>query len=142
MREQDDAVFAWIDAGGLRATTMDEAVAKGVVIQEEITQIARRSPGGVAVMRALRAVPLLQRLRFASRDAVAERLAAELREGYAEADWPRLQLGCRLNVELMYAASEMVLEEPDRDAEALTLEACRMSNLYFSSFAIEDVRLR
>ncbi len=142
MREQDEAVFAWIDAGGMKADTLDEAVAKSVAIQEEIIAVARRSPGGLAVMRAIRAVPLLQRLRFESRDLVADRMAQALRPGYAPETWLRLELGCRMMVELMYAASEMVLEEPDRDAEALTLEACRMSNLYFSSFAIEDVRLR
>lgn len=142
MREQDEAVFAWIDAGGMKADTLDEAVAKSVAIQEEIIAIAHRAPGGLAVMRALRAVPLLQRLRFTSRDMVAARMAEALRAGYAPAAWPRLELGSRMMVELMYSASEMVLEEPHRDAEALTLEACRMSNLYFASFAIEDIRLR
>ncbi len=142
MREQDEAVFAWIDAGGLQADTVEEAVAKSVAIQEEIIAIARRAPGGLAVMRALRAVPLLQRLRFASRDLVAARMAEALRPGYAPECWPRLDLGARLMVELMYAASEMVLEEPDRDADALTREACRMSTLYFSSFAREEAQLR
>lgn len=142
MREQDEAVFAWIDAGGLKADTDDEALAKSVAIQERIIAIARQAPGGLAVMRAIRAVPLLQRLRFESRDLVAGRMAQALRSDYPPQTWTRLELGCRMMVELMYAASEMVLEEPDRDAEALTLEACRMSNLYFSSFAIEDVRLR
>lgn len=142
MREQDEAVYAWIDSGGLNAETMDEALRKGVAIQQEIVEIARRAPGGLAVMRALRAVPMLQRLRFASRDAVAARLADGLRHAYAERDWPRLEIGCRLNVELMYAASEMVLEEPDRDAEALTREACLAFNLYFDSFAAEHARLR
>jgi AcrR family transcriptional regulator len=142
MQEQDQAVFAWLQAGGLEAETLDEIQAKSVLIQTEVTEIVRRAPGGIAVLRAIRAVPLLQELRFASRDAVAQVFAEAMRDNYAPQDWPRLELGARMMVELLYAASEMVLEEPDRDAEAITREACLAFNLYFASFRRDGRRLR
>lgn len=134
MNEQDEAVFAWIDAGGLACETAEEQLDKAIAIQSRMIEIVRRAPGGVAVLRALRAVPLLQALRFASRDHVAGRIADGLRPDFAPADWPRLELGARMMVELLYAAGEMVLEEPDRDAEAITREACLALGLYFDSF--------
>jgi AcrR family transcriptional regulator len=142
MQAQDQAVFAWLQAGGLQAETLDEIQAKSVLIQTEVTEIVRRAPGGIAVLRAIRAVPLLQELRFASRDAVAQVFAEAMRDNYAPQDWPRLELGARMMVELLYAASEMVLEEPDRDAEAITREACLAFNLYFASFRRDGRRLR
>jgi AcrR family transcriptional regulator len=142
MQEQDEAVFGWIADGSLVGATLEETQAKAVAIQTEIIEIVRRAPGGLAVLRAIRAVPLLQKLRFASRDNVAAHLADALRQNYAPADWPRLELGARMMVELLYAASEMVLEEPDRDAEAITREACLAFTLYFASFQMDSRRLR
>lgn len=142
MQEQDQAAFAWLQAGGLEGETLDEIQAKAVAIQTEIIDIVRRAPGGVAVLRAIRAVPLLQELRFASRDAVASVFAEAMRDAYDPEAWPRLELGARMMVELLYAASEMVLEEPDRDAEAITREACLAFNLYFASFRRDGRRLR
>jgi AcrR family transcriptional regulator len=142
MQAQDEAVFGFIADGGLVGATLEETQARAVAIQTEMIQIVRRAPGGVAVLRAIRAVPLLQKLRFASRDNVAAHLADAMRDNYAPADWPRLDLGARMMVELLYAASEMVLEEPDRDAEAITREACLAFTLYFASFQMESRRLQ
>ena len=38
-------------------------------------------------------------------------------------------------VELGYAATEMMVEEPDRDIDLLTIEVCRMLVLYFDSLS-------
>ncbi len=141
MQAQDEAVFAWLQAGGLEGETLDEIQAKAVAIQTELIAIVRRAPGGIAVLRAIRAVPLLQELRFASRDTVAQVFAEAMRDNYAPDDWPRLDVGARMMVELLYAAGEMVLEEPDRDADAITHEACFAFNLYFASFRREGKRL-
>lgn len=135
MLAQDEAVLAWIDAGGLDGATVDERLEKSIAMQREVAEITRRFPGGAAIGRALRAVPLLQRLRFESRDMVADRFFAAVRPRYPRVDETRLRVAMRMMVELGYAAMEMVVEEPDRDAEMLNREVCLMFALYFESLA-------
>ncbi len=58
----------------------------------EMIELTRRVPGGAAIGRALRAVPMLQQLRFASRDMVAGQFSEMLMSRYpgapeAGSDW-------------------------------------------------------
>src|SRR5580700_10766690 len=82
MQAQDDAVFAWIDAGGLATTTQEEAVVSYKRIQSQVIAITRNHPGGIWIMRALRAAPILHAVQTESRDDVAQRLAEAVREQY------------------------------------------------------------
>ncbi len=139
MDAQDKAVLAWLDGdgpgqGGLDGPTREARLAKSVAIQREVVAITRAFPGGAAIGRALRAVPMLQSLRFTSRDMVAERFYEAIRARYPGTAETRLRVAMRLMVELSYAASEMVVEEPDRDAETLNHEVCLLFALYFESF--------
>ena len=134
MSAQDDVVLAWIDGGGLAGDTVEARLASSIVIHERIVEITRAFPGGAAIARALRAVPLLQRLRFESRDMVADRFYAAVRARYPNTSERRLRVAMRMMVELSYAAVEMVVEEPDRDADILNREVCLLFALYFESF--------
>lgn len=134
MDEQDRAVIGWIDGGGLDGPTVEARLAKSVAMQREVVEITRHFPGGAAIGRALRAVPMLQRLRFQSRDMVADRFFDRLRARYPNTPEPRLRVAMRMMVELSYAAGEMVVEEPDRDAEMLNYEVCLLFARYFESF--------
>lgn len=134
MRAQDDEVLIWVGEGGLAGATFEERLAKSISIQERMVAIHREFPGGIAIGRALRAVPLLNDLRIRSRDMVARAFAEILREQYPNTDERRLQVGCRLIVELGYSASEMVVEEPDRDADIINREVCVMFARYFEHF--------
>jgi AcrR family transcriptional regulator len=131
MQAQDDVVIAWIDAGGLKGETLEARLEKSIIVQREMANIARHLPGGGAIGRALRAVPMLQQLRFASRDMVADRFYLAARPSFPTVSEPRLRAAMRMVVELGYAASEMVVEEPDRDAEIINREVCLMFALYF-----------
>jgi AcrR family transcriptional regulator len=135
MAAQDQVVLDWIDGGGLTGDTVDERVAKSLAIHERIVEITRAFPGGAAIARALRAVPMLQRLRFESRDMVADRFFEAVRARYPNTPEQRLHVAMRMMVELSYAASEMVVEEPDRDADMLNREVCLLFALYFESFS-------
>ncbi|WP_304167548.1 TetR/AcrR family transcriptional regulator [Phenylobacterium aquaticum] len=135
MAAQDDAVIAWIGAGGLEGATVDERLAKSLAMHREIIEITLRFPGGAAIGRALRAIPMLQRLRFESRDMVADRFYDAVRPRYPTVAETRLRVAMRMMVELSYAATEMVVEEPDRDADSLNHEVCLLFALYFESFA-------
>jgi AcrR family transcriptional regulator len=134
MSAQDDVVLAWIDGGGLAGDTVEARLASSLAIHERIVEITRAFPGGAAIARALRAVPLLQRLRFESRDMVADRFYAAVRARYPNTSEGRLRVAMRMMVELSYAAVEMVVEEPDRDADILNREVCLLFALYFESF--------
>lgn len=134
MRRQDVEVVAWLEAGGLEGATFDERLDKSIAIQERMVAIQRDFPGGVAIGRALRAVPLLQDLRIRSRDTVAAAFAGILRARFAGADPHRLAVACRMMVELTYSATEMVAEEPDRDSATINREVCLLFALYFESF--------
>ena len=135
MKAQDDAVFAWIEAGGFDGATAKERIDKNVVMLTEMIEMTRRFPGGAAIGRALRAVPMLQQLRFASRDMVADRFVEFMRERFPQVSDARLRIAMRMTVELTYAATEMAVEEPDRDADALIREVCLLFDRYFETIA-------
>lgn len=132
MEAQDEAVFAWMQAGGLQASSMEEAVRKNCEMQERVNEITRQMPGGVWIMRALRAVPLLREIRVASRDTVARQLSESLQTVYPNVPAEELFRAARLSTEVMYAATEMVMEEPDQDERRINEEVCWMVALYYS----------
>lgn len=131
MQAQDQAVFDWIEAGGLEADTLEEAIAKNEQVQLEVNRITKAMPGGVWILRALRAVPMLQDIRTSSRDFVAQRTAERILDYYPAANPEAIHAATKLTTELMYAATEMVLEQPDVDEAAVTREVCRMVSLYY-----------
>lgn len=135
MKAQDEAVFTWMQAGGLTSASMEEAVRKNRQMQEQVNEITRQMPGGVWIMRALRAVPLLREIRVASRDTVAEQLSKNLRALYPAVPQEELFRAARLTTEVMYAATEMVLEEPDQDEGRINEEVCWMVALYYNRLA-------
>lgn len=135
MRAQDDEVMAWADAGGLSGASFDERLAKTIAIHERMVAIQREFPGGLAIGRALRAVPALQDIRFRSRDMVAAHFFRHMRLLYPATDPRRLEVVTRMTVELSYAAIEMVVEEPDRDADIINQEVCLLFAHYFATFS-------
>lgn len=134
MKAQDDRVLAWIEAGGLDADTAAERIEQNAVMMTEMIELTRRFPGGAAISRALRAVPMLQQLRFASRDMVADQFAAILKTRYPHAPDARVRLAMRMMVELSYSATEMAVEDPDQDALTLSREVCLLFERYFDTF--------
>ena len=131
MRAQDYAVFAWMAEGGLNSSSLQAAVESHRRLQTEVNTITRRQPGGLWIMRAMRAVPLLHAVRIESRDLVARRLAEDLRRQYSNLSHKRLLASTRLSTELMYVATEMALEAPAQEAQ-ITAEVCWMVCLYYA----------
>jgi AcrR family transcriptional regulator len=131
MRAQDYAVFAWMAEGGLNSSSLEAAVESNRRLQTEVNTITRRQPGGLWIMRAMRAVPLLHAVRIESRDLVARRLAKDLGRQYPNHSHKRLLASTRLSTELMYVATEMALEAPAQEAQ-ITAEVCWMVCLYYA----------
>ncbi len=131
MKAQDDAVFAWIDAKGLATTTQEEAVASYKRIQTQVIAISRNHPGGIWIMRALRAAPILHAVQTESRDDVAQHLANAVRDQYPRLTDAQLLAATRVSTEMMYGAIEMALESPELE-EQITDEACWMVSAYYA----------
>jgi len=131
MDAQDEAVFAWLDQGGATSAGLEEAVRKSIELQRTVNAITRAQPGGIWILRALRAAPSLQAVQIASRDRVAARLFDAIKAAYPDLPDEALRVAMRMTTQVMYAATEMVMEEPDADEERITEEACLMVNLYY-----------
>lgn len=136
MADQDNAVFAWQEKlQGVSPQTVEEEAEKRCRVEREVNAITRRFPGGGWVMRALRAVPTLSQVRIKSREMVAERDFEALAKRFPHADKKVLRIAATLSVEVMYAATELVMDQPELDADIITEEISYMTALYLQSFA-------
>ena len=132
MAAQDDEVIAWqADLWASERPALEDRIAASVAIMKRTVEIAREMPGGAWIMRALRAVPLLQQVRVESRDLVADSLFAKIRRWFPETPEADLRLACRLSIELSYSAIEMVVEEVDIDADGALRATASMIEGHF-----------
>ena len=131
MDAQDQAVFDWLDDGGLAAGAVEESIEKVRILQKRVNAITRSHPGGVWILRALRAVPELQEIQQASRRRVATRLLEAFKSAHPHLPDKRLPMASRMITSVMYAAMEMMMEEPETDEELITDEICAMVGLYY-----------
>jgi AcrR family transcriptional regulator len=135
MAVQDEAVFAWQDeVRPVRSRSVDVDVEIGRAILTRVNNITRDFPGGAWILRALRAVPTLSAVRIASRERVAERDFEVLAERYPDVDRRVLRIAATLVVEVTYASTELVMDQPELDADIITREIAFMAALYLDSF--------
>jgi AcrR family transcriptional regulator len=134
MKAQDEIVYDELDYGDTISTTFEERVVRSIETTNKVIEITRAFPGNIAITRALRAVPILKAVRLASRDAVAQRQALSLARAYPAIPLSALQTCSKLSIEMLYAATEMVLEEPSIESADIIEGACRAIQLYFEDF--------
>lgn len=134
MKRQDDAVFAHIEKVGDHLGTADEEAKRNRQIQERVNEITHQFPGGGWVMRALRAIPTLGEVRIKSREEVAARVYKRMVASFPEANKKDLRIAATLTVEVMYASTELIMDQPELDADRVTTEICYMVALYRASF--------
>jgi AcrR family transcriptional regulator len=131
MDAQDEAVYQWIRDGGLDADTIEDAAARNLEIMTQINSITRDMPGGPWVLRAMRAVPMLQEIRSQSRDRVAVHLTTIIETRYPGLDHAELLGGLEIITDLMLSATEMMLTESNINEPAVKRRASRMAALYY-----------
>ncbi|MBB3889968.1 AcrR family transcriptional regulator [Phenylobacterium haematophilum] len=131
MEAQDEAVFEWLDEGGAISTTLEEAVEKNLRLQKRQIEITRRQPGGLWILRAIRAVPAFQEVRTASRNKVLDRMYEFLRRAYPNVSDDHLRTAMRLSEQMTYAAVEMIIEDPSLDDDRVAEEVSWMVSLYY-----------
>jgi hypothetical protein len=88
----------------------------------------------------MRAVPLLQSVRLDSHELVARRSFEALRGRYPHASDADLSLALRLSTEVMYSATEMVVDNPHLDSDRINTGIAEMVVRYFDRFAEDEAR--
>lgn len=131
MDAQDEAVFAWMDAGGGLADTIGEAVEKNLRLQKQLISITSKHPGGLWILRAMRAIPVLHEVRVESRNKVLERMFRLLRDAYPDVSDEHLQTAMRMSEQMNYAAIEMIIEDPSLDQDRVAEEVSWMISSYY-----------
>jgi AcrR family transcriptional regulator len=134
MAAQDAAVYAWIEAGGLEAVSIDDMFARNRVILNEVIRVTDTFPGGLWILRAMRAVPLMRDVRIRSSETVSERIFQLLVQRYPKTPPERLRRAAWLTTEVSNSVVEMVLEDPARDTHQSVDEACWMIAAYYAQF--------
>jgi len=133
MAAQDVEVMAWHRALPAIRPSVEERAASHVKIMQRNVEITRDMPGGEWIMRALRSVPILQKVRLESRDLVEDSFYDSIRRWYPKPSASDFRLTTRLAIELSYSAIEMVVDEPDLDMQAVLGKAAMMVELYFET---------
>ena len=100
---------------------------------KETLKVTLAQPGALAIMRALRAVPILQQVRLASHHQVTTTWCAALRPLLPNFSEEELWAKARLSVELGYAAIEMAMEEARPSPEIIMKEAALALNAYWTA---------
>lgn len=142
MAAQDEIPVGWLEARPERShgADVETRVRNAVAIQMRVLEATRAFPGGVAITRALRAVPMLSDVRLKSRDAVADVQAAAYIRAYPDVPADKLVRCSRLCIEMMYSSMEMVLEEPGEDTPELIEGACRAVVLWMQDLQDRHAR--
>jgi AcrR family transcriptional regulator len=136
MTRMNEAVLAWLRTDQpLGPLDPHEVSAKSLVqIQETINAIALDYPASAWILRAMRAVPALREVRLESHRFVAARAFDDLRARYPKASDEALRLATRLATEVMYIATEMVIDDPLLDEALVNAELAEMVVGYFRKF--------
>ena len=133
MQHQNELIPRWITAEALSGSTADlERALEGLLI--ETHRVTAETVGGAWIGRALRAVPALQAVRLQSHTEVTDAQAAFLAEMLPAAAPAELRLIGRIAVEMVYAAVEMLFDEP--------LDVAAVARVVASMIASQLARLR
>jgi AcrR family transcriptional regulator len=142
MKRQNEAYRAWLmqekvrDYDGSR-----DASTRGLRdMQAAINAATLAFPGAAWIMRALRAVPTLRHIRLESHESVSETSYQGLRDRFPNAREEELRFSMRLSTELMYAATEMVIDNPQLDGDMINAEVAEMVVRYYDKFVEGEAR--
>lgn len=135
MDAQDQALFRWQEAGGLNVTNLQDAIEKSIALRKELVAVTRNFPGGLWILRAIRALPPLQAVRVESRTRVLTQQIELLKASYPTVSDEQLQLAARLAEQSVFAMIEMLVEDPELDEDRIMEESAWMTALYFQSLA-------
>jgi len=117
MQKQNALIAQWLKPAAFgSAKKLEDAVTELLL---ETYRVTRETTGGIWIMRALRAIPMLQDVRLESAQEVASQVTAQLRKAFPKAAKEDLELISRVADSMSYAALEMLFDDPSLDAPSV-----------------------
>ena len=117
MQKQNALIPQWLTPAAFKSTKKLEDAITGLLL--ETYKVTRETTGGIWIMRALRAIPMLQDVRLESAKVVASQVTARLCEAFPKSAQEDLELISRVADSMSYAALEMLFDDPLLDAPAV-----------------------
>ena len=127
---QEKVVTNWVEEGGLEKKSFEETVQSFMTLMTRVNAQNKAFVGGLWVIRIIRITPRLKSVRVASRDYYATPAFEKLRDVYPELPEERVRLITRLLTDVMYAASELALDEPQDEAEIIFNTSLMVASYY------------
>ncbi|WP_322009351.1 TetR/AcrR family transcriptional regulator [Paraburkholderia sp. J12] len=131
MAAQDALVDQWLIAGTTEPAGADGPVNRIASLLRSLITVTKEFPGGIAISRAIHAVPLLRQLHIESREAVVTQICGILQPQIPTVPPARLRMASRMVSQLTSGVVEMVIEEPGPDTDSLIYEAAFLFASYF-----------
>ncbi|UTY59228.1 TetR/AcrR family transcriptional regulator [Massilia sp. erpn] len=127
MDKQNELIPRWITAEVLAGPVpgIEEALA-GLLL--ETYAVTDEMPGGVWILRALRAVPTVQNVRLDSHAMVAEAQAGLLAEAFPNVPPEELMLAGRVAIDMIYAGVELLFDVPLNPREVAKVSAAMVAS--------------
>jgi AcrR family transcriptional regulator len=91
-----------------------------------LQELTAQMPAGVWVTRALRAVPSLQPQRLRSRDVMTELVLTPFLTAHPRVEPERARLTLRLAIDALYAAHELLFDDPTLDPQSVATTMAEM----------------
>jgi AcrR family transcriptional regulator len=131
MQRQNELIPRWITPEVLTGSqdALERAI-QGLLLDTH--RVTSETTAGVWITRALRAVPALQRVRLESHELVTQAQAEMLAASFPHADPDALRLVGRVAVEMVYAAVELLFDDPPLDAQAVAQIVAAMVASYLN----------
>jgi AcrR family transcriptional regulator len=117
MHKQNALIPQWLTPTAFRSAKKLEEALTGLLL--ETYKVTCETTGGIWIMRALRAIPMLQDVRLESASEVASQATARLSEAFPDAPKADLELISRVSDSMAYAALEMLFDDPSLDAPSV-----------------------
>lgn len=128
MQQQNEIFESFLAEAG---ESIEDQLAGTTTLLTDTLQVTEQHPGGLAIMRALRAVPTLQQVRLASHHQVTDAWVEHLSHLLPAIPKPELWIKARLTVDIGYAAIEMAMEETNLSSDTVLKEAALVITAYW-----------
>ena len=111
MQRQNELIPQWITPQAMQGTVPElERALAGLLL--DTYKVTKETTGGVWILRALRAVPTLQKVRLDSHAQVVAAQSELLRNAFPDVPPKSLELVERVTVDMIYAGVELLFDEP------------------------------
>lgn len=125
MLQQSSLLTPWARPETMRLPEPAFAASVAAVFLQ-LLDLTEHMPAGVWVTRALRAVPSLQATRMRGHDFVTDMLLDAFMQAHPQVDRARARLTLRLAIDAMYAAQELLFDDPSLDPQAVAATMAEM----------------